>query len=46
MNAPAETTDPTPTPEPLPVREPGATLRDNPIPDWHQHHAHKAFGDD
>jgi len=26
-----------PAPVPLPIREPGATLRDNPIPDSHPH---------
>lgn len=39
-----DTTNDTP---PLPVREPGATLRDNPVPPPRvtlDHHADKAFG--
>lgn len=35
MSTPSETTEQAPTAEPLPVREPGATLRDNPIPEPH-----------
>lgn len=34
-------------PEPLPIREPGATLRDNPIPPPRihlDHHANHCFG--
>lgn len=39
----------TPETQPLPVREPGATLRDNPVPPPRvtlDHHADKAFGGD
>lgn len=44
MSTPAEQPEQIPVLEPLPVRDPGATIRDNPIPDWH--HAYRAFGDD